>query len=156
MSHKESQVSPVSVDPSRTSTLGAARRGLVAGLVVIIAGAAGAGTVWAAEDSVSLTHARTEFEAGRAVLIDIREPDEHAGGVAAGAQLLPLQQIGRRLAEIPTDADKPVLLICRTQNRSMALLKALRERGYKHVRYVDGGMSQWVSRGWPTVAPPAR
>jgi rhodanese-related sulfurtransferase len=108
---------------------------------------------WATELSVSLDSARAEFEAGRAVLIDIREPDEHATGVAAGAMLLPMSQIGRRLAEIPTDASQPVLLICNTQNRSSRTLKALRERGYAHVRYVDGGMSEWARRGWPMVKP---
>jgi rhodanese-related sulfurtransferase len=108
---------------------------------------------WAADLSVSLDSARAEFEAGRAVLIDIREPDEHATGVAAGAMLLPMSQIGRRLAEIPTDASQPVLLICNTQNRSSRTLRALRERGYAHVRYVDGGMSEWARRGWPMVKP---
>jgi rhodanese-related sulfurtransferase len=106
-----------------------------------------------AGDSVSLDVARTEFEAGRATLIDIREPNEHATGVAKGAQLLPMRQLGARLAEIPTASDKPVLLICNTQNRSSATLSALREKGYKHVRFVQGGMSEWVRRGWPVVKP---
>lgn len=104
-------------------------------------------------DVVSLDTARAEFEAGRAVLIDIREPDEHATGVVKGAQLLPMRQLGRRLAEIPTSPSKPVFLICNTQNRSSATLRALRERGYQHVHYVQGGMSQWASRGWPMVKP---
>lgn len=104
-------------------------------------------------DMVTLETARAELEAGRAVLIDIREPDEQATGVAKGAQLLPMRQLGARLAEIPTSPDKPVFLICNTQNRSSATLRALRERGYKHVRYVQGGMSQWASQGWPLVKP---
>jgi len=105
-------------------------------------------------DSVTLEVARAELEAGRAVLIDIREPAEHAGGVAAGAQLLPMRQIGTRMSEIPTDPNKPVLLICNTQNRSSATLDALREKGYGHVRFVQGGMSEWMNRGWPVVKPP--
>ncbi len=104
-------------------------------------------------DQVSLDSARAEFEAGRAVLIDIREPEEHAKGVAPGAQLLPMRQLGARLAEIPTDPQQPVLLICNTQNRSRATLKALRERGYTNVRFVDGGMSEWARRGWPMSKP---
>jgi rhodanese-related sulfurtransferase len=104
--------------------------------------------------SVSLEEARAAWESGRALLIDIREPNEHATGVAAGALLLPMSQIGRRLAEIPVAPDKPVLLICNTQNRSSRTLKALRERGYGHVRFVNGGMSEWAKRGWPMVAPP--
>lgn len=104
--------------------------------------------------SVTLEEARAAWESGRALLIDIREPNEHATGVAAGALLLPMSQIGRRLAEIPVAPDKPVLLICNTQNRSSRTLKALRERGYGHVRFVNGGMSEWAKRGWPMVAPP--
>ena len=107
----------------------------------------------ASADVVSLDVARAELEAGRAVLIDIREPEEHATGVAPGAQLLPMRQLSRRLAEIPVDPAQPVLLICNTQNRSSATLRALRERGYGHVRYVNGGMSEWARRGWPMVAP---
>jgi rhodanese-related sulfurtransferase len=107
----------------------------------------------AASDSVTLDVARAEFEAGRAILIDIREPSEHATGVAQGAQLLPMRQLNTRLTEIPTATDKPVLLICNTQNRSSSTLSALRERGYAHVRYVQGGMSEWNRRGWPVVKP---
>lgn len=107
----------------------------------------------ASADSVSLEVARTEHEAGRAILIDIREPNEHAMGVAKGAQLLPMRQLGARLAEIPMTTDKPVLLICNTQNRSSSTLAALRQRGYPHVRFVQGGMSEWVRRGWPVVKP---
>ena len=103
--------------------------------------------------SVSLESARTEHEAGRAILIDIREPDEHATGVAPRAQLLPMRQLRARLAEIPTDPSVPVLLICNTQNRSRSVVDALRERGYAHVRYVDGGMSEWAHRRWPMVKP---
>lgn len=103
--------------------------------------------------AVDLDTARAEFESGRVVMIDIREPDEHATGVARGARLLPMSQLRSRLAEIPTDPDRPVLLICNTQNRSSAVLKALREHGYPHVRYVHGGMSDWVRRGWPVVPP---
>lgn len=104
---------------------------------------------------VSLDEARRAHEAGEALLIDIREPSEHALGVAAGAQLLPMSQLARRVAEIPRQADKPVLLICNTQNRSAATLRALRQHGYAHVRYVHGGMAEWVRRGWPVVKPPS-
>ena len=107
----------------------------------------------AASDSVTLDFARAEFEAGRAILIDNREPSENATGVAKGAQLLPMRQLGARLAEIPTATDMPVLLICNTQNRSSSTLSALRERGYALVRFVQGGMSEWNRRGWPMVKP---
>jgi rhodanese-related sulfurtransferase len=126
-----------------------------AALTLLAAALAGCGQTEASTDAVSLEAARAEHEAGRAVLIDIREPEEHATGVAAGAKLLPMRQLNQRIHEIPTHADQPVLLICNTQNRSSATLRALRERGYAHVRYVNGGMSEWARRGWPMVKPAA-
>jgi rhodanese-related sulfurtransferase len=107
-------------------------------------------------DRVTLDEARRAHEAGEALLIDIREPHEHARGVAAGARLLPMSQLAQRAGEIPRDAGKPVLLICNTQNRSAATLRALRQHGFGHVRYVHGGMADWVRRGWPVVSPPPR
>jgi rhodanese-related sulfurtransferase len=107
----------------------------------------------ASTDSVSLDTARAEHEAGRALLIDIREPSEHATGVVAGARLLPMGQISARIAEIPNDPAQPVLLICNTQNRSSAALRSLRQQGFGNVRFVQGGMSEWARRGWPMVLP---
>ena len=127
---------------------------MLAGVAAALTGPAFAGCdVVTNGGAVSLDQARAEFEAGRAILIDIREPDEHAAGVVAGAMLLPMSQLDKRLAEIPTDPSRPVLLICRTQNRSSTTLRALREHGYGHVRYVHGGMSELARRGWPMVKP---
>jgi len=108
------------------------------------------------EGPVDIATARAEAEAGRALLVDIREPHEHATGVARVAKLLPMREIGARLAEIPKDPAQPVLLVCNTQNRSRAAWQALRERGYTNVRYVEGGMSEWARRGLPLVKPAAR
>ena len=105
------------------------------------------------ESAVTLDIARAELAAGRATLVDVREPAEHAAGVVAGARLIPLQQLGARMQEIPARPDEPVLLICHTQSRSSAALRALRERGYANVRFVQGGMSEWMRRGWPMVKP---
>lgn len=126
-------------------------------ITLVLTGAAGAALLLAAPhslaqpDAVTLDQARAEAEAGRALLVDIRKPDEHATGVAAGARLLPMSQLAGRLAELPKD--RPVLLICNTQNRSRATLLALRQRGYTNLQFVQGGMSEWARRRWPLVAP---
>ena len=105
-------------------------------------------------DAVTIDTARAAVDRREAILIDIREPEETASGVAPGARLLPGRQAAARVSEIPTDPKQPVLLICNTQNRSRALLKTLRERGgYDHVQYVTGGMSEWARRGLPMVKP---
>jgi rhodanese-related sulfurtransferase len=104
-------------------------------------------------ESVTLDVARQELESGKSLVIDIREPQEHASGVAPGMQLLPMRQLAARMGEVPNDPKRPVLLICNTQNRSSATLKYLREKGYTNVRFVQGGMSEWARRAWPMVKP---
>ena len=104
-------------------------------------------------DKVSLQQARAEHEAGRVLLIDIRETREHQTGVAQGAVLLPMSQLPQKQTLIPKNPDQPVLLICNTQNRSKASLEKLKAQGYQNIRYVEGGMSEWASKGWPMVAP---
>ena len=97
--------------------------------------------------------ARQELESGHSLVIDIREPQEHATGVAPGMQLLPMRQLASRISEIPNDPKRPVLLICNTQNRSSTTWKFLRDKGYTNIRFVQGGMSEWARRAWPLVKP---
>lgn len=125
-------------------------RGWMVGLLVL---ALQACSPHVALPSVTLEQARAEHEAGQALMIDIREPQEHATGVAQGVVLLPMSQVAQRVAEIPKRADQPVLLICNTQNRSRAVTEALLEQGFTNIRYVNGGMSEWAQRGWPMVKP---
>ncbi|MGC4077167.1 MAG: rhodanese-like domain-containing protein [Rubrivivax sp.] len=103
------------------------------------------------DEALPLEAARDALARRSAIVFDIREPDEHARGAAPGMRLLPMSQIGQRLAEIPRD--QPVILVCNTQNRSKATARALRERGWTNVHYAAGGMSEWARRGWPMVAP---
>ena len=104
-------------------------------------------------DKVTLQQARIEHEAGRALLIDIRETREHQSGVVQGALLLPMSQLPQKQTLIPKNPEQPVLLICNTQNRSKSSLAKLKEQGYENIKYVDGGMSEWTSKGWPMVKP---
>jgi rhodanese-related sulfurtransferase len=104
-------------------------------------------------DRVTLEQARADHEAGKVMLVDIRETREHKTGVAAGAVLLPMSELPQKQSLLPKNPDQEVLLICNTQNRSKATLQKLKEQGYQNIRYVDGGMSQWAAKGWPMVAP---
>ena len=104
-------------------------------------------------DRVTLVQARADHEAGKVMLVDIRETREHKTGVAAGAVLLPMSELGEKISLIPKDTDQTVLLICNTQNRSQATLKKLKQAGYENIRFVEGGMSQWAAQGWPMVVP---
>lgn len=133
-----------------------ALRGLAALTLAATAGLLGAcSEAPAAVDPlrVSLEEGRQLFESKQVLMVDIREPDEHATGVANGAVLLPMSQLNQRVGEIPQDPAQPVLIICNTQNRSSKVVQAMREAGWTNVRYVHGGMSTWARNGWPMVKP---
>src|SRR5687768_3590469 len=89
-----------------------------------------------------------------AVLVDVRDPGEHASGVADGALAVPRAMLeadpGRWLPE--RDAD--VLLICGTGLRSRRAADALAAQGYTRLASVDGGLRRWRDEGLP-VGPPA-
>jgi rhodanese-related sulfurtransferase len=102
---------------------------------------------------VSLEEGRQLLESKQVVMFDIREPSEHATGVANGVRLLPMSQLNQRVSEIPKDPAQPVLIICNTQNRSSKVVQAMQEAGWGNVRYVNGGMSSWARNGWPMIKP---
>jgi rhodanese-related sulfurtransferase len=102
---------------------------------------------------VSLDEARSLVGNSSVTVLDIREPDEHATGVAKGMKLIPMSTLESRLNELPRSPNSRVLLICNTQNRSSAVAKELRTRGFTNVEYVRGGMSEWAKRGWTLESP---
>lgn len=104
---------------------------------------------FAAPPVVSLDDARKALETdSSAIMIDIREPSEHANGVAR-YQVDPNGPLGRRLAELPKPGAEKFMVICATQNRSANIVGQLQQMGYTNASYVHGGMSGWSMRASP-------
>lgn len=85
-----------------------------------------------------------------ALLLDVRTPGEFAQGHAPGARLIPLDQIGRRLAELGAK-DRAIALICRSGNRSGQAQSILEQAGFTKTVNVLGGMIAWERAGLPVV-----
>ena len=81
------------------------------------------------------------LDAGRAVAVDVREPDEFAVGHIPGAKLLPLGSVLSRAAEVLPEKDAPWLIYCRTGRRADAVQK-LESLGYTNL-YDLGGILSW-------------
>lgn len=79
------------------------------------------------------------------VVIDVREDWEFAQGRIPGARWLPMAQIPGRLDDIPRDV--PVILACRSDNRSGQVYQFLRQQGFENVHNMRGGMVHWVASG---------
>ncbi len=96
-----------------------------------------------------VTVAQTKALLGRpdVVILDVREQQEYDQGHIPGVKLIPTGQVQDRLSEIPTD--KPVIVTCRSGNRSAAVTKLLREQGYTNVHNMEGGIVAWQGAGYP-------
>ena len=89
------------------------------------------------------TLSEEEFKAGyrKAQLIDVREPNEFAGGHILGARNIPLTQLKTRLKEVRPD--KPVYLYCQSGSRSGRADLLLYKKGYKDLNHLQGGFKKW-------------
>jgi rhodanese-related sulfurtransferase len=74
-----------------------------------------------------------------ATLVDVRTPGEWASGHAEGAVLIPIDELGGRLREIPRD--HPVVVYCASGVRSARAAAMLGAAGYT-VRDL-GSLSRW-------------
>lgn len=82
-------------------------------------------------------------------VVDVRDRTETVGelGRLDGSQLIPLDELRARVAEIPTD--KPVVVVCQTGRRSGMASVVLRKAGLTRVANIAGGMVRWRELGLP-------
>ncbi len=89
------------------------------------------------------------MQADGAILIDVREPDEHALGLPKDAIAVPRAKLQSDPATHIRDLDDKVLLICGSGRRSMMAAEALAQQGYRRLFNVDGGFQRWTSEKLP-------
>lgn len=81
------------------------------------------------------------------LVLDVREPWEYDEGHIPGVTLIPMGEVAQRLDEIPTD--RPVVVTCRSGNRSGQVAALLRARGYDNIHNMAGGILAWEAAGLP-------
>ncbi len=77
------------------------------------------------------------------LLLDCREPDEHAIARIPGAVLIPMQEIPERLGEIESHRESRIVVHCHHGGRSLRVTRFLRERGFSRVQNMTGGIDAW-------------
>jgi molybdopterin/thiamine biosynthesis adenylyltransferase/rhodanese-related sulfurtransferase len=86
-----------------------------------------------------------------AILIDVREDDERAAGVPAGAIGVAMGEILDRIDAIAPDRSAPILLSCAHGQRSLRVAMALQGIGYETLASVEGGFVRWAAEGLPVA-----
>ena len=85
-------------------------------------------------------------------LIDVRSPEEHAGGFIPGTDLnIDFREIKTRHREIGVPVAEHIVVYCQSGHRSNIAAETLADLGYTHVYNVRGSMNAWVEAGYPVT-----
>jgi rhodanese-related sulfurtransferase len=83
------------------------------------------------------------------ILVDVREPWEHAQCRIEGAELIPMGTIPANLQKL--DADEVVIFYCHHGMRSLDVANWLRTQGVAHAKSMAGGIDRWSAEIDPKV-----
>ena len=84
----------------------------------------------------------------RAVMIDVSEPAEFAGGHPGGARNVPLGQL-EKSGDLPKNKALPVVVVCATGARATRAAGILRKMGYEKAQALAGGLAAWREANLP-------
>ena len=102
--------------------------------------------------TISVKDLKAMVDAGKDMyLVDVREPNEFEIVSIPGATLIPKDRIlsGEALSGLPQD--KPVVLYCKSGQRSAETLAVLKGAGFSDAVHVGGGVIAWANQIDPSL-----
>lgn len=79
--------------------------------------------------------------------LDVRTAEEYQEGHIPDSVLIPLNELASRAGELPEG--EPILIYCRSGNRSLQALNMLEGAGFTNLSSMAGGFNEWVVAGYP-------
>ncbi|MBW8458176.1 MAG: rhodanese-like domain-containing protein [Thiobacillus sp.] len=86
-----------------------------------------------------------------ALVLDVREDKEFAAGHIPKAKHIPLGQLAGRIKELDKFKGKPVLVTCRSGQRSASACRMLKKAGFETVYNQAGGIIAWERANLPVT-----
>lgn len=102
---------------------------------------------------ITVAEAKSKLDAGDAVMVDVRNPDEYVEVHARGVRLIPVNTVLGEVKQIRDFAGgKEVLFICKSGQRSALAAEYATAAGIDELALynVEGGTIAWVEAGLPT------
>lgn len=121
------------------------------GLALLSAGALAFPALQRRGQKVSLLQVTQLINAGKTVLVDVREPAEFAAGHVRDAIAIPLGELGNRAAELEKHKSRTIVTVCASGVRSARAVDVLKKAGFAEVYSLEGGMEAWQAQGLPVV-----
>jgi rhodanese-related sulfurtransferase len=91
---------------------------------------------------------KKRLEEGSVILIDVREPNEHAREHIEGAKLVPLSRFPAE--DFTGLRDKTAVFHCHSGGRTTANAQLLASKGFRDAYQLGGGIVAWKAAGLPT------
>ena len=104
----------------------------------------GAGGPW-----VSTLEATQLMNREDALVIDVRDAGDYAGGHILGAKNVPLARIEEGSPDLAKRKEKPVIVYDDGGERSAKAASALKRQGFTQVANLSGGLGAWRQAGLP-------
>ncbi|MEO5974398.1 MAG: molybdopterin-synthase adenylyltransferase MoeB [Ilumatobacteraceae bacterium] len=104
-------------------------------------------------NEIDTATAATRIDAGGAVVLDVREPDEYDQGAIPQAIHIPRGQMESQIESKIVDKSTPVVVYCAGGTRSAFAAKTLNDLGYSDVSSIIGGFGKWKDEGRPWTTP---
>lgn len=86
-----------------------------------------------------------------ALVLDVREDKEFAASHIPKAKHIPLGQLAGRIKELDKFKGKPVLVTCRSGQRSASACRMLKKAGFETVYNQAGGIIAWERANLPVT-----
>ena len=86
-----------------------------------------------------------------ALVLDVREDKEYAAGHIPKAKHIPLRQLAGRIQELDKFKGKPILITCRSGQRSASACRMLKKAGFETVYNQAGGIIAWERANLPVT-----
>ncbi len=85
----------------------------------------------------------------KAVLVDVREEKEYRAGHIPDALNVPLSSLVKNVDRLEKYKNRPLILSCRTHNRSLRAASLLSRQGFEDLKVLHGGFLAWQKENLP-------
>jgi phage shock protein E len=87
--------------------------------------------------------ARIEQKDDALIILDVRTWEEFAAGHVPGAINIPYTHLPARISELPSAAEKDIVVYCTTGVRAERAAARFRENGFTRLLHLEGDMKKW-------------
>jgi rhodanese-related sulfurtransferase len=84
-----------------------------------------------------------------AIILDVRQDSEYKSGHILNSKLVPLGNLAGRIGELERYRELPIVVVCRSGNRSASACAMLGKLGFAQAYNLSGGVIAWQKSSLP-------